>query len=72
MIEVRSEPSRCRVAGLACRWKACRDVVRIFGVVEVGLMAAHAVGRRSLVLPVDVTLRTSHSPVRSGQWESSG
>ncbi len=65
VIEVRTEPSGSRVTGLASGWEPGRDVVRILGVVEVRLMTADAVGRCSLVLSVNVTLRTGYRLVRT-------
>jgi hypothetical protein len=47
-------------------------MIRILRVVEVSLVTAYAIGRRSLVLPIEVTLRAREGHVGSGQGESSG
>ena len=69
MIERSALPVRCRVAGLASRRESGRNVIRIPGVVEVGLMAAHTRGGRAFEDAVCVTLRTLHRDVSARQWE---
>ena len=47
-------------------------MIRVLRVVEVSLVTAYAIGRRSLVLPIEVTLGAREGHVGSGQGESSG
>ena len=72
MVKLRAVPCRCRVTRLARRRESCRGMIRILRVVEVSLVTAYAIGRRSLVLPIEVTLRAREGHVGSGQGESSG
>jgi hypothetical protein len=71
VVEFGSRPCRRRMTGLAGGWKTGCDVIRILRAVEIVLMTTHAIGRRSLELPVDVALRTSHRLVRTRQREPS-
>lgn len=69
VVEGRTGPVGCAVAGSARRGEAGRHMRRTLGVIEIGLMAPDAVRGQGRVVIVDVASRTGDLGVGAGQWE---
>lgn len=69
VVEARSRPSGCGVAGLARGREARRRVIRIGGGLVIGLVTGEAVGRNRRVVVVHVTTGARYRGVLSGQRE---
>lgn len=69
VIELRPEPTRSRVAGLACRREGRGNVVGIGGFLIVHLMTGVAIRRRAGVLPADMATCTGYGDVGSRERE---
>ena len=72
VIECRSRPGGRGVTGVASRWEAGRLMIRIRGVVVIGLVAADARGWQCRVVVVDVAHHAGHGRrrVETSQRES--
>lgn len=70
MIEIRRDPCRSVVAGLALRREPRLRVIRIAGAIEIGNVAAVTICRRALKFAADVAGSTLQIRMRSGQSEA--
>ena len=69
VVEARSRPRGCGVAGLAGGRETRRRVIRVGGGLVIRLVTGEAVGRNRCVVVVHVTTGAGHSGVLAGQRE---
>ena len=67
VVERRSRPRGCGVAGLAGSWETRRGVIRVGSGLVIGLMARETVGRNRRVVVVHVATGTGHLHVEARQ-----
>ena len=69
MIELRGSPAARVMAILARRRETGCLMIRVAGVIVIGLMAEHTLRGRALILSIHVALRTGNTDVCAGQRE---